>query len=350
MKNTLTVIVPAHNEEAQIADTIESLLAQTTPPDRIVVVSDNSTDNTVAIASTFPVVVMETVGNKHRKAGAMVQAWEQHCQDAEFVFTMDADTVLAPDFFARALKLMEEKPHVGGACSCPMLKAMPETGLVGDLLWRLSKLDFGGYMRNLVRWRFIPEVLSGYGTIFRSSALAEIAADSPVGAPWDTNSIVEDYKISLDLRSRGWGLAIIPGALAYTDAPLTMKELWVQRVRWSGGTWQELARAGWKPYTRKVWLGSIMCLVSTTLRVLAVIAWVLVLLLGLPIAWSWIWLIPLGVAVVDRLDMIRYTRNADWKDTLLVGTLLPLELMSMLREAWTLKSAWLVARRRALSW
>lgn len=346
----LTVLVPAHNEEEQIASTIESLLSQTLAPDRIVVISDNSSDSTVAIASQYHVVVMETMDNPHRKAGALNQGWELHCQDADYVFTMDADTVLAPDFFERSIQLVEERPEVGGACSCPMLKQMPETSVWGSMLWRQSRLDFGGYMRILCRWKFTPEVLSGYGTIFRADALNGVAAQNENQHPWDVRSIVEDYKISLDLRSIGYKLAIIPGAIAYTDAPLSLKELWVQRLRWSGGTWQELARAGWKPYTRKVWLTAIGCIASSVMRVLAVSAWILVLSLGLPIAWSWVWLIPLLVAVIDRVDMTRYTKNADWKDVVFVALLLPMEFMSILREAWTIKSAWIVARGRNLAW
>ena len=45
----ITVIIPAHNEQASLPDTVASVHAQTTPVDRILVVSDNSTDDTVAV-------------------------------------------------------------------------------------------------------------------------------------------------------------------------------------------------------------------------------------------------------------------------------------------------------------
>lgn len=345
----LTVLVPAHNEGEQIADTIESLLAQTVPADRIVVIPNNCTDDTAEIASRYPVIVHDMPVNPHRKSGAMVEGWKLYCQDADYVFTMDADTILAPDFFELSLNLMESDPTIGGASACPMLKDMPEdASFTESLIWRASRIDFGGYLRILLHWKFTPQVLSGYGTIFRADALQDIAAE--IGAPWDLGSIVEDYKISLDLRRLGWGLKIIRGALAFTDAPTTLKGLWTQRVRWSGGTWQELARAGWKPYTRKTWLISVACVGSFLMRFVALAAFALFFLSGQQFVWSLFWLVPIAVGVLDRLDMIRYTRGADRKDVLLVAALLPLELMGLLRESWTVHSAVQVSRGKILAW
>ena len=347
----ITVLLPAHNEAAQIAATIESLLAQTHRPEQIIVVADNCTDATVAIARTYPVTVMETVDNPHRKAGAMNQAWLAYAQGADYVFTMDADTVLSANFFELAVAEMESDPNLGGASACPMLKPLAAgTSPWGQMLWRLARLDFGGYMRILCRWDFAPEVLSGYGAIFRAEALRRIAAERPDGLPWATESIVEDYRVSMDLRRLGYRIAIIPAALAFTDTPLTLRELWVQRIRWSGGTWEELVRAGWQPYTRRAWRGVASCTGAALLRVLAVLVWVGAVALGIPIIWSWWWLIPLVIAAVDRLDMARYTKGADWRDAVLVLAFAPMEFLSLLREAWTVRSLFLVARRRRLSW
>ena len=83
-------LVPAHNEEEQIAATIDSLIAQTIPV-KIIVSADNCTDRTVEIARSYPgVIVRKTVDNKARKAGALNQAWRAHATDADYVFTMDA--------------------------------------------------------------------------------------------------------------------------------------------------------------------------------------------------------------------------------------------------------------------
>jgi hypothetical protein len=73
----IVVVVPAHNEEASIARTLQALLQQTRRPDRVIVVADNCSDKTVEVARRFGsrVTVIETVGNRDRKVGALTMAW-----------------------------------------------------------------------------------------------------------------------------------------------------------------------------------------------------------------------------------------------------------------------------------
>ena len=63
-------IIPAHNEEIGIAQTIDSLRRQTHAPDHILVAADNCTDGTVEIARAMGVEVLETRVNSAKKAGA----------------------------------------------------------------------------------------------------------------------------------------------------------------------------------------------------------------------------------------------------------------------------------------
>ena len=70
----LTVLVPAHNEALTIVATLESLWRQTRPPDKVVVVADNCTDDTADLARRHGADVFTTVGNTDKKAGALNQA------------------------------------------------------------------------------------------------------------------------------------------------------------------------------------------------------------------------------------------------------------------------------------
>jgi len=77
----VVAIVPAHNEQDTIEQTLCDLVTQTCQPNRIIVVADNCTDNTAQIVQTFaqgwPLVeVFITKDNKHRKAGAVNQVLE----------------------------------------------------------------------------------------------------------------------------------------------------------------------------------------------------------------------------------------------------------------------------------
>src|SRR5688572_8962002 len=72
---SITVLVPAHDEGHQILATLEGLRQQTLRPDRVVVVADNCSDDTASLARMAGAEVYETVGNQHKKAGALNQAW-----------------------------------------------------------------------------------------------------------------------------------------------------------------------------------------------------------------------------------------------------------------------------------
>ena len=74
----ILALVPAHNEEADIARTIDALLSQTRPIDRIVVILDNCTDGTEAIVRRYKnVTVQQTFGNIDKKVGALTQGWQR---------------------------------------------------------------------------------------------------------------------------------------------------------------------------------------------------------------------------------------------------------------------------------
>src|SRR5690625_6100357 len=74
----IVALVPAQNEEATVAQTVASLQDQSRPPDHIVVIADNCTDDTVRRAEQAGAEVLHTVDNTHRKAGALNQALERY--------------------------------------------------------------------------------------------------------------------------------------------------------------------------------------------------------------------------------------------------------------------------------
>ncbi len=94
----VVVVVPAHNEEESIGRTIKALLSQTRQPDRIVIVADNCSDRTVEIARGFGrrVTVIETVGNRDRKVGALRTAWQQYVALATTTCSASTPTRCSP--------------------------------------------------------------------------------------------------------------------------------------------------------------------------------------------------------------------------------------------------------------
>ncbi len=102
----ISVIVPARNEEASLADCLQSLSTQTGVPFEIIVVDDHSTDRTRAIAESFSRV-------KFIEAGPLPEGWTgknnavtagAKAAHGEWLLFTDADTIHLPGSFAAALK------------------------------------------------------------------------------------------------------------------------------------------------------------------------------------------------------------------------------------------------------
>jgi cellulose synthase/poly-beta-1,6-N-acetylglucosamine synthase-like glycosyltransferase len=343
----IVCLVPAHNEEEQIAATIESLLAQTIPA-TIVISADNCTDRTIEIAESFPgVIVRPTFINTHKKAGALNQAWNAFGVWADFVFTMDADTELAPNCLE---KLRDGMGRCGAVCTFPGLKPLASKRWRDQIMYRLIRLEFGRSRRTIVRRGHGTDVLAGMGAFFRGDVLRTLAAEYD-GEPWRGDSIVEDYRISMDVRRLGYPIGVAPEAEAFTDCIVSLRALWRQRVRWQAGTFQELFRNGWKHYTRRVWTLVMLSLGNTLLRVIAItfVVWSAIALHA-HLHIQWIWTIPPLIAIIDGMDVVHVTPESDWKDLLFAVLILPLEAYSILRESWTVWSFVRAMRRKSLSW
>jgi len=110
----VVAVVPAWNEAACIADTIDGLRHQTRPPDLIVVCANNCTDNTAAVARAAGVDVIDMPRNPDRKAGALNYAIETilpSLADHDRIFVQDADTVCVPRWLELANDVMDGDPR-----------------------------------------------------------------------------------------------------------------------------------------------------------------------------------------------------------------------------------------------
>lgn len=101
----LSVIVPAFNEERWIGGCLESLRAQTEPGFELIVVDNNSTDATAAIARRYTdVVVRETQKGYHHAVRCGVQA-----SHGVWVAVCDADTRYGPEWVKALYRLLDER-------------------------------------------------------------------------------------------------------------------------------------------------------------------------------------------------------------------------------------------------
>jgi cellulose synthase/poly-beta-1,6-N-acetylglucosamine synthase-like glycosyltransferase len=345
---TVTVLIPAHNEEHGIASTIEGLLSQETPDwlqiTNIVVIINNCVDRTGEIARRYPVTVLEMLDNKHKKSGAMNHGWFSCGRDSEYVLTMDADTVVLPDAVAKMTEEMVNNPVLGAVCA--RYWAKEGRGLV----WRLQRLEYARYddMRELRGWRV--NVASGAASMYRQAALEEVVELRGRFEPWDNASLIEDYALTLDLKTRGWRVGAARGAHVYTEPPRTLRGLWRQRLRWGRGGMDECRKRGWTYATRWDILAYGLFSLSVFFRVLWITMIVLMVCCGVPPRYSRIGIIPIVVMWAERVSSAWRLHDKRPGDIALAAVLLLEDVYGFFLEFCTVVAAWKCLRRKRQAW
>src|SRR4030095_2702865 len=244
---SVIAVIPAHNEEKGIVNTIRSLQNQSVKVDRIVVISDNSTDDTVSLAREAGAVVYETIENIYKKAGALNQALEiimPVLDDKDMIFAMDADTSLSPSFINDALNTMIRKPNVGGV-GAVFVGREPE-----NILELAQSNEYVRYSRQIDR-SSRTMVLSGTAAMIRVKALRQVQESR--GTYYDNTALTEDMEIGLALKTLGWKLASPVSCQATTNLMPTLKDLHNQRVRWYRGAFENLKTYGLTKVTLVYW-------------------------------------------------------------------------------------------------
>lgn len=246
---TLGVIVAAHNEAAGLPQTIAALLAQSDPPDEILIADDGSSDGTAQLlreryglappapggvaagGAAHPTLrwLRLAHGGKARALNAALAAI-----GTDVVVTVDADTLPDRDALASMRAAFAADPGLVAATGL----LTPECGplLAGRVLQWFQTYE---YARNfLARYAWMRAdgllLISGAFAGYRRSAVLSVGG-------FDPGCLVEDYELVHRLRRSGvqrglaWRTAVLGAARARTDAPATVAAFLRQRRRWFGG-------------------------------------------------------------------------------------------------------------------
>jgi cellulose synthase/poly-beta-1,6-N-acetylglucosamine synthase-like glycosyltransferase/peptidoglycan/xylan/chitin deacetylase (PgdA/CDA1 family) len=223
----VSVIVPAYNEEKGIAATIESLLRSTHPVE-IIVVDDGSTDRTAPLAAAYQGFGVQVVCQANAGKSAALNTGIARARH-EIVVMLDGDTVFEPDAVG----------HLAEALRDPAVGAVSGNAKVGNrkgLLGRWQHIEYVvGF--NLDRRLYdlagcMPTVPGAIGA-FRRAALDQVGGLSD-------DTLAEDTDLTMAILRAGWRVRYVPEAIAWTEAPASIGQLWKQRYRWSYGTMQAM--------------------------------------------------------------------------------------------------------------
>jgi cellulose synthase/poly-beta-1,6-N-acetylglucosamine synthase-like glycosyltransferase len=344
----VVVLVPAHNEQACIAGTLRSLAEQTRRPDRVVVVADNCTDATATIAQECGAEVFTTVGNSHKKAGALNQALESLLPTLgrdDAVLVMDADSELDPTWVESAQARLDN-----GYSACGGVFT-GRTG--GGLVAMFQRNEYARYRRDVRRRKGKTLVLTGTATLFKVGVLREVIEarrDGKLpGDPhvYDVKVLTEDNELTLALLHLGHRIIAPAECHLTTEVMETWGDLHRQRLRWKRGALENLFAYGLTRHTAQYWVRQLL----SAFGLFVTFAYLSTLLGSLLLAGT-VHLHPVWVAVtvVFAVEQAVTVHDRGWKMTLMAALLIVEMPYDFFLQATHARALWDALRKSEGRW
>jgi biofilm PGA synthesis N-glycosyltransferase PgaC len=230
-KRRLALLIPAHDEQLVIAETIRSALAAGMLRQDIYVVSDGSTDWTTDLAG----LLLEdghVMAQSQTGKGMAIANGIEHFRIVErydWLHVADADVIFSRTYF-RELKTRLTRKHVAATGHIQSLKG----GWISK--YRTFEYTLGlEVMRRIQALIGAIPVIPGATCALRTDIIAELDFSHPL--------LTEDMDITLQIHRRKLGrIAYVPGAKAFTQDPKDFGDYCRQILRWYRGGWQVVGR------------------------------------------------------------------------------------------------------------
>jgi cellulose synthase/poly-beta-1,6-N-acetylglucosamine synthase-like glycosyltransferase len=337
------VLIPSYNEEGCIGDALYSVWTQSRLPDRVIVVADNCSDGTAAVARIWDAEVYETVNNRHKKAGALNQALGDvllGLKGEDAVLVMDADSLLDEKFVEHALRKLSCGSYggVGGTFS-----GRSGGGFVG----MLQRNEFARYARDVRRKKGKVLCLTGTAALLKVGALRKVAASRPSGNVYDTEVLTEDFELTLRLGHLGYDVVSPKECTLSTEVMETWGDLARQRLRWKRGAVENLIQYGLTRVTLEHWARQIVTMLGTivTLMYLSTLFWAVAVQHSLHFYPIWI-----GLTVIFMVERVISVRRRGLRMSMLAALLIVEMPLDLFLQAVHLKAYWQTIIKAQRSW
>ena len=231
----VSVLVPAHNEEKVIGQTVEALLALDYPQDRyeIIVVNDNSSDNSARLLADLQarhphrqLIVLNTdaVTGGKGKSNALNLGFAQ--SRGELIAIYDADNTPEKPALRHLVAEIVHDPSLGA-----VIGKFRTRNRDASWLTRFINIETLSYqwMAQAGRWQlFRLCTIPGTNFVLRRSIIEKIGG-------WDTKAIAEDTEISFRIYLMGYRIKFQPHSVTWEQEPQTLRVWFKQRTRWVKG-------------------------------------------------------------------------------------------------------------------
>ncbi|MCX8030013.1 MAG: glycosyltransferase family 2 protein [Thermodesulfovibrionales bacterium] len=225
---TISVVIPAYNEEKSIADTIRSIKNQSVKIDAIIVVDDFSSDKTGDIALYEGVQVIRTPHNMGTKA--LAQNYALPFINTDLFITVDADTILHPQAIERTLPYFNDL-KTGSVCGFVIpqkIETIWERGRFIEYLYGISIMKAAQNNVGAVL------VSSGCFSVFRTEVVKKLGG-------FKQRTMAEDMDLTWEMHFNHYKIFCAPDSYCYPLDPPTAKIFYKQVLRWYSAFFQNVS-------------------------------------------------------------------------------------------------------------
>jgi cellulose synthase/poly-beta-1,6-N-acetylglucosamine synthase-like glycosyltransferase len=228
---TISVLVPAYNEEKKIKDTIESIFEIDYPIKEVIVLNDGSSDGTREIVERlmkkYP--KLKLINKENTGKGDSLNKGIEIAK-GELVVVVDADSSPAKDSFKKLVGFFDEKEV--GAATCVFIPKKAD-----KFIEKLQVIEYNviAFTRKLLGYVDAIYVTPGPLAMYRKSALKKVGG-------FDTKNMTEDIEITWRLTYAGYKREMCLSTNAATVVPDNLKGWYRQRIRWNVGGLQCISK------------------------------------------------------------------------------------------------------------
>ncbi|MCX6815953.1 MAG: glycosyltransferase [Candidatus Aenigmarchaeota archaeon] len=219
---SVSILIPAYNEEKNIANTIRCVKKLIYPKGKleVMVIDDGSTDRTYEIAKKLGIRVLRKQ-NQGKKAFALNYGLK-HAK-GELIACMDADSMPQSNSLMHAVKFFADEKV--GAVTTSIFVRKPR-----NFIGLLQKIEYAMivWTRKMLEYMESIYVTPGPLSVYRKSALNNVGG-------FDENNVTEDIEIAWRLLKEGYKIRMSTKSIVYTNIPYAFGAWWKQRLRWNIG-------------------------------------------------------------------------------------------------------------------
>lgn len=227
---SISIIIPAYNEEKVISHTIESLLDEKYPRKEIIFVDDGSIDKTLDIAKRY----RDKIKILHKENGGKASAlnYAMTYASGEIIVVIDADTIVGRNSLKSLIKGFQAGNNVAAVAGNIRVRNKI------NLLTQCQSLEYISgiqIMRRAFDYFGATVMVPGALGAFKKSVLEE-------SGKYDKSTLVEDFDTTIKVLKLGFIVQGSSKSTSYTEVPTTLSDFFKQRKRWYRGNLQVVLR------------------------------------------------------------------------------------------------------------